>query len=123
MTTFKYLLAACFFSAIMWFVSFQYSPYNFCKDHPDPKLSKHFYLCKPFGFKLEKGTLLERKRPFVWEKQGQYFLRSKVKEEKPVKKKKNECDKYHSLLDREDWEKYIDSVPSHCLDSLEGFSL
>lgn len=53
----KLITFSIFFSAICWILVFTGNPYRFCKDHPDPDLKDHYYLCEPFGFDFPKGKL------------------------------------------------------------------
>ena len=123
----KLLIAGFFIFCIGWFVSFQYDPYNVCRDHSEPEMKKEYYECEPLGFAIKKGSLLERppEDRFVWEKRGQYIIEDGTKQnkDKEIQRKKAECSQYHNILDSENWEEEIDNVPAHCLDSLENLEL
>lgn len=97
---FKMILLCSALFAIGWFVSFQYDPYRVCVDHPDPTLTKDFYLCQPFEFTMQKGTRLERPADdkFIWEKHGDVIIGS----EDPRKKIKAEQDQRQRELDQWD---------------------
>lgn len=85
-TIIKLIPAFLFFFLIAWFVSFQFNPYKWCDDHPDPEKSKTHFICEPFGFELEKGSWLERSpdHKFAGEDKTMFF--KKDRHEKPVKK-------------------------------------
>ena len=59
-TLFRMIPAIIAMCVIGWFVAFQFNPYKFCEDHPDPAKHDKYYVCEPFGFELQKGTFLDR---------------------------------------------------------------
>ncbi len=83
---FSVFIAALF--AIGWFVSFQYDPYRVCVDHPEADKKKHYYLCEPGGFTLQKGTRLERPEDdrFIWEKRGDVIIGTEDPRKKHIKR-------------------------------------
>lgn len=55
-TIIRMLPAIAVILATAWFVSFEYNPYRWCVDHPDPNLTSTHYLCEPFEFDFKKDT-------------------------------------------------------------------
>ena len=78
-TILKMIPAIAAFFAIAWFVSFQFNPYKWCDDHPDPAKSKDYFICEPFGFEVEKGSWLERSpdHRFAGEEKTMYFKKER----------------------------------------------
>mgnify|MGYP003685726865 CR=1 FL=1 len=118
----KMLVAFFFMFCIGWFVSFQINPYGFCDDHSDPKLKKDYYECFPLGFKLKKGSVLERapENKFPWEQTGG---RNYHNNRNKKKKNKVDCSKYYKILESENWEEEVYSIPSSCLDNLDDLEI
>lgn len=59
----KLIPPAIVFFAVAWFVSFQFNPYRWCDDHPDPELRDDYFLCEPFGFDLDKSNYYVTRDP------------------------------------------------------------
>lgn len=89
MTTVVKLIPAIISLFIMgWFISFQFNPYNWCDDHPDPEKTQTHYICEPFGFDLEKGSWLERSPDHQFAGEDKVIH---LKKEKILKKKTFNC--------------------------------
>ena len=88
----KLIIFVVFFSAICWILIFTGNPYRFCKDHPEPDMRDHYYLCEPFGFDFPKGKLeaTDISRMPVWS-DGRYIGPSKNEKEFYKMKKERLC--------------------------------
>lgn len=110
-----------------WFVSFQYSPYNVCDDHPDPKMTEGFYKCEPFGFTLHKDSIIQpRRNNFPWERNGKHVYKkrslrkgpdssNRKRKERSVSKECYELLKDSNIRNKE--------IPPRCLNSLDELDI
>lgn len=73
----KILLIVATLAGLGWFFKFIIDPYSLCKDHPNPELTDHLYVCEPGGFTFTKGIWEQKahEKP-VWEKKGYTLFRT-----------------------------------------------
>jgi hypothetical protein len=99
-TLVKLLPAGAAIFACAWFVQFQFNPYKWCEDHPDPEKTKDYYLCEPFGFDLKKG-LIDRGADNHMAGENRVIYGSKTKT--PNKKAYN-CDDSNVLMTKDGYD-------------------
>jgi len=104
-TIIKIIPAAIVLFAVYWFVQYQYNPGAWCQMHPDPEKSSHVMICEPFGFELEKGTILDP-RPDDPTPFSNYngATHNGLMEKKKVIRKDLNCEDSNVLMTREGYE-------------------